>query len=57
MKLSYRGITYKHHSPVVETAESKVVGKYRGVQMKLHNPISATARRRKHERVYRGVHY
>ncbi|MEL6552157.1 MAG: DUF4278 domain-containing protein [Cyanobacteria bacterium J06621_11] len=57
MKLTYRGIEYDYNPPMLEIAESEIVGQYRGQQTRYtyvrHVPIPQPAERLS----YRGVAY
>ena len=57
MKLTYRGISYEHDLPVVETVEGKVGGKFHGLDWRFHNLKKPPVLQPSVNLTYRGVTY
>jgi hypothetical protein len=61
MQLSYRGVKYEYHPPVIKAISSKVIGQYRGAVLKTTKyaqpPLCESLMKLKYRVKYRGIGY
>ncbi|NEO33163.1 MAG: DUF4278 domain-containing protein [Symploca sp. SIO3C6] len=57
IKLTYRGVSYKYNTPIVQVTESTSAGKYRGNPWRLHQLKEPLILKNKINLSYRGVSY